>query len=316
MSEQYYWEYESRNILVKDNYSEYARDGFLMADHVSGIKILNNTFRADAFKETEHRHYDQSWSIEERPCELALRLDHDVSNITIKSNLFVGAHELLFLNAVGHKKNIRIENNVIKNVENPKRSALIITQIEGLRVKNNIFINTGKSLSYLDAPQFIVIGPTRTENASERYVKKIYISKNSFLFTDKDISSAYILAHTIYDQDFCNTLSSLSDINITGNDSSFNGNILLVSDVFESDSKAKISICRNKFKSGKISGNVTITEYAGKLGREELLRPNTIVEKDGNRYYVILGGVTSSIEQDYETDLYIRDGRALLRKIK
>lgn len=316
LSEHYMFEYVSHDIIVKNNYSEYSHDGFLMGDHVNDIYIKNNTFRADLYDEDVHARYDKLWTVVERSCDLALRLDHDLSNIKILSNTFIGCHALVMFNMLGHKSNIRIEDNYIKNVDSPKRSSLVITQTDNIRIKNNVFINTGSSLSYLDRPQFIVIGPTNTDVASERYVTRVSITDNSFEFSDLNKRQAYILAHTIYDKYKCNTLSSLNNFSIKKNKSSFEGDILLMTDDFSTVNTPAVSVKRNSFGNCKLSGNVFNSSSGDeKLKRSSSLISNTIVEKDGKRYYVILGGTTSSKEENYNTDDYIKDGSAVLRRI-
>lgn len=316
LSEQYMFEYVSQDVTVKNNYSEYSHDGLLMGDHVKNIYIKNNTYRADLYNEASHARYDKIWSVVERSCDLALRLDHDLSNIKIISNTFVGCHALTMFNLLGHKNNIRIEDNYIKNVDSPKRSSLVITQTENIKIKNNVFINSGVTLSYLDRPQFIVIGPTKTDVASERYVKSVSIINNSFEFSDSNIRQAYILAHTIYDKSKCNTLSSLNDFSIKKNRSNFEGDFLLMTDDFSTVNKPSISIKRNNFGNSITSGNVFDYNVVNeKVERSSVLKANTIVEKNGKKYYVILGGITSLTEQNYNTDDYIKDGSAVLRRI-
>lgn len=314
ISEQFAFKYVSSNIIVKNNYSEYAHDGFFMADHVNGIIIKNNTYRADIFDENEHERYDKVWTKVERKCDLALRLDHDISDINIVSNKFIGCNALMMLATLGRKANIRIEKNYIKNIPTTKRSSLLLSQIDGMTVKDNIFINAGRTFSYMNEQQFIVIGPTETMNTSERYVRNLIISKNSFSFSDSRTDSAYVLAHTIYDKANCNTLSSLENITIKNNTTSFRGDVLLVTDNFVDPTNATIIIKRNKFNSGLILGNIVKPQSVRQVKRATRLESNAIVEKNGIRYYVVFGGITSSTDVDYNRAGYIKDGNVILRK--
>lgn len=315
LSEDYFFEYESSNVLVKDNYSAYAHDGFIMADHVNNIRIQNNTYKADEYSEADHNRYDLLWSKIERKCDLAIRLEHDASNISILSNTFKGSNALVMLWSLGKKKNIRIENNLIINDSLTTRSSIMLSQVDGAIIRNNTFVNAGRSLSYLDSPQFIAIGPTASDNASERYINKLKIINNSFLFTDKTIEKAFILAHTIYDKNFCHTLSTLKNIIVRGNIASFVGNILLVSDDFMNARKASISVRRNSFNNGRLLGNVVEPLNAKKIGRHQFLETNSIVDVKGNKYYVLLGGVTADKDVIYNDNDYFEDGSALLRRI-
>ena len=293
LSEDYFFEYVSTNVLVKDNYSAFAHDGFIMADHVKNVRIQNNTYRADDICEEDHDRYDLLWSKIERKCDLAIRLEHDASNISVISNTFKGSNALVMLWSLGKKKDIRIENNLIINDS----------------------LTPGRSLSYLEPPQFIVIGPTYTDNASERYINKLKIINNNFSFTDKSIENAFILAHTIHDKEYCNTLSTLNNIIVKGNKASFIGNIILVSDDIINARKASVSVRRNSFNNGRLLGNVVEPLNVKKVGRRQFLEMNTVVGVKGNKYYVILGGVTAEKNVIYSDNDYIKDGSVLLRRI-
>jgi hypothetical protein len=314
ISEQFAFKYVSSNIIVKNNYSKYAHDGFFMADHVNGITIKNNTYRADIFDENEHERYDKVWTKVERKCDLALRLEHDISDINIVSNKFIGCNALMMLATLGRKANIVVKNNYIRNVKSTIRSSILLTQIDGMLVENNTFINAGRTLSYFEEPQFIVIGPTENTVSSERYVRNLTISNNSFSFSNNN-DSAYVLAHTVYDKSNCNTLSSLDNITIKNNSTSFRGDVLLVTDNFVDPTNATIIIKRNRFNSGFILGNIAKPQSVRQVKRGTRLESNAIVDKNGIRYYVVFGGITSSSDVDYNGAGYIKDGNVILRKL-
>ena len=315
LSEDYFFEYVSSNILVKDNYSAYAHDGFIMADHVKNIKIQNNTYRADDISEVDLDRYDLLWGKTERKCDLAIRLEHDASNISVLSNTFIGSNALVMLWSLGEKTNIRIENNQIINDSLTPRSSIMLSQVDGAIIRNNTFVNAGRSLSYLDSPQFIAIGPTASDNASERYIKNLKVINNSFSFTNKSIEKAFILAHTIYDKEYCHTLSTLNNIIVKRNKASFVGDILLVTDDFINARNASVSVRRNSFNNGRLLGNVVKPLKAKKTGRRQFLETNSIVDVNGSKYYVLLGGVTADKDVIYNDNDYFEDGSVLLRRI-
>lgn len=317
LSEQYAFNYKSKNILIKNNYSEYSHEGLVMGDHVENIKVINNIFRADKYNEEDFARYDRGWSFVERSCDRALTFDHDISDIHIISNSFVGVHALLMLNQLGYKKDIKIENNEIRNVSKPKRSCIIITQVDGLSIKNNRFVNTGRSLSYLDSPQFIVIGPTKEKDPEKRFVRNMKIERNTFSFNSDTQKKAYILAHTIYDKADCNTLSTLSSIVIKKNKTNIIGNVLLVSNDFETIPKdRKIKIKNNNFGTGSVSGNIIDTvPVVNRISGENVVA-NTVIEKDGKRYFVIIGGNPSERILKNNENEFVLDGGSVLKRIK
>ena len=99
-------------------------------------------------------------------------------------------------------------------------------------------------------------------------------------------------------------------------DLNFEGDFLLMTDDFSTVNKPSISIKRNNFGNSITSGNVFDYNVVNeKVERSSVLKANTIVEKNGKKYYVILGGITSLTEQNYNTDDYIKDGSAVLRRI-
>lgn len=316
LSEQFAFEYVSHHILVKGNYSEFSRYGFLMADTVHNIKIIKNEYRADVVKEEEFLRYDTIWTPTDRINDRALYLSNSLSDILIRANLFVGANALMMSSSIQPRKNIIIENNTIKNVSNPIRSSLIISCVDGMVIKNNKFINTGRTLSYLSDPQFIVIGPTNSADSTKRFVRGLSIIGNSFSFDDEEVKNTYILAHTIYDNRNCNTLSSLSNIVVKNNRSSVKGDILLVSDDFRPDVKESlISIRNNRFNKGIVSGNMFSVQAMGEINSNGKLVPNTTVTYKGKLYYVVIGG-KAALGDVVNNEGYIKTGQAVLREIK
>lgn len=315
LSEQFFFKYVSHNVLIKNNYSEYSRAGFLMGHNVYDITIQNNVFRADIHNKQDFQNRKDTFA--KRQCDASLLLNGDISNIVIRANHFEGANSLIVFNQLGHRKNILIENNTIKNVSSPIRSSLIISQTDGIIIRRNKFINTGYSFSYYSIPQFIVIGKTDTTDESERYVRNVLIANNTFSFTDNTIAEAYIVAHTVYDPQKCGLLSSLNNITIKRNKSSFKGDVLLVSDVFSISKllKSTLSIKRNRFQGGVVQGNMIRHTTISAISRNMRLDANTMVEVDGSLYYVVVGGVTSSATVVYGGNDYIVDGKARLRKM-
>lgn len=316
LSEDFTFKYVSSNILVKNNYSEYSHDGFLSADHVSNIQISDNVFRSDIYDEEIHERYNRQWTKVNKRNDFALRLEHDLSNIIILSNCFIGCRALFSFSSLGAKNNIKVENNYIECIPETERSVIVLTQTRNIIINNNVFINTGGTLSYLDKPQFIVIGPTILSDASKRFIDSVKVTGNTFSFKGKDIKEAYIMAHSLYDKANCNTLSTLNNISLERNKSKFRGDILLVTDDFNNPLGASISIINNDFKSGQIQGNIVANNTIRNIRRMAPLKSNTVIEKDGRKYYVIVGGLTSIINVDYNKDGYIMDGSVILRRIK
>lgn len=315
LSEDFFFKYVSHDILVKDNFSKYSRDGLLIADHVNNIKIKNNEYRADIYNKEAHERYNQLWSYVERRSDFGVRLEHDISNISIVSNTFIGCRALTSFVSLGKKDNIVIAKNYIECIPETERSSIVVSQINGMTIKNNVFVNTGNTLDYLENPQFIVIGPTGSPNSSERYINHLRIFRNKFSFSDNETKEAYILAHSLYDKSNCNTLSTLDNIKVIRNHASFKGDILLVSDDFKKPQSARITLSNNSFQNGLLLGNVVNNPSYGMILRSNLLEANTVLEKGGKKYYVIVGGKTSAKDVDYFDEGYIRDGDAILRMI-
>ena len=316
LSEYYFFKYVSHDIKVKNNVSHYSRDGFLIADNVYGIEIKNNSFRADLYNESDHDRLDSLINKHiEIKCDRALDLGHNISNIKIISNDFVGANALMMLYQHGTKKNIRIENNVIRNVEEPIRSSLALTQVENVSIKNNVFINTGRTFSFMEDPQFIVIGPTRTSKANERYARNVIIRGNQFSFSTSESTPcrAFIIAHTVYDKNNANTLSSLSNISISNNKASFNADVLLISDTFSSNNTLVIK--RNRFNAGCVFGNLKSLSSPIPVVKGMKAERDAILEINGMQYFVVREGIITQIGDSYGKD-YVLDGNCVLKRIK
>ena len=316
LSEYFHFKYVSHNIKVKNNRSNYSRDGFLIADNVYDIDIKNNVFRADIFNESDHARLDSLLNKHiDIKCDRALDLGHNISNIKIISNDFIGANALMMLYQPGTKRNIRIERNIIRNVEKPVRSSLVLTQVENVLIKNNEFINTGKTFSFMKEPQFIVIGPTRIAEANERYARNITIKGNKFSFstTESTHERAYVIAHTVYEKNNANTLSTLSNISILNNKATFDADILLVSDVF--DSENVLVIKRNSFNAGGVWGNLMPLADPIQIEKGMRVERDDLLEINGMQYYVVREGVVSPSDGSYGAD-YVIEGTTLLKRVK
>lgn len=172
-------------------------------------------------------------------------------------------------------------------------------------------------MSYLDSPQFIVIGPTKEKDPEKRFVRNMKIERNTFSYNSDAQKKAYILAHTIYDKADCNTLSTLSSIAIKKNKTNIIGNVLLVSNDFETRPKyRKIKIKNNNFGTGSVSGNIIDTVPVVNRRSGENVVANTVIEKDGKRYFVIIGGNPSERILKNNENEFVLDGGSVLKRIK
>ena len=107
----------------------------------------------------------------------------------------------------------------------------------------------------------------------------------------------------------------MNNIIVKRNKASFVGDILLVTDDFINARNASVSVRRNSFNNGRLLGNVVKPLKAKKTGRRQFLETNSIVDVNGSKYYVLLGGVTADKDVIYNDNDYFEDGSVLLRRI-
>lgn len=323
MSENGLINYPSRNYMISDNKAYFCYDGFLNGHGIENVTISGNTYDCTVFKQPYLLDEYDKLTVKPkrgRTEDKLLVFDGSLKNIVIKDNTFKGGQALLFLEDDAEREDIIIVNNRIELDDATNRSAIVFNSVDGLQIKNNVFVEAGCTPGYLKKPVFITTLPVRD---LKRSISNVCIGGNEF-YSKSD--SCYVFTQSVYDRNLDINFLELNDIRIENNRSNVPASLIFVNKSFSMGAKPGIKVRYNDFKGGSVRANCNVeTDIKLNDGEKQLKKVNkvsgtdyemnTIVEMDGKRYYVVAGGKTSESQFSKNKD-YLRNGVVVLREMK
>lgn len=323
LSENGYFNYPSKNYCIKNNTAYYCYDGFLNGSGIENVSIIGNTYDCTVFKQIDLLDEYDKLTIKPkrgRTADKIMVFTGNLKNIEIYDNVFNGGQTLLFLEDDAARENIRIINNRIELDEATTRSAIVFNSVNGLQIKNNVFVGAGCTPGYLKKPVYITTLPVR---ALTRSISNVSIEGNEF-YTKTD--SCYVFTQSVYDRNMDINFLELSNINVENNKSNVPASLVFVNKTFSLNAKPGIKVKNNDFKGGSVMANTSVETdmVEGSKARRQTksmrdksgeYKMNTIVEMDGKHYYVVAGGRATESKFVKKKD-YLRNGVVVLREIK
>lgn len=323
MSENGLIDYPSRNYTIARNTAYFCYDGFLNGAGIENVTISGNTYDCTVFKQPNLMDEYDKLTVKPkrgRTEDKILVLNGNLKNIEIKNNTFRGGQALVFLEDDAAREDIKIINNRIELDEATTRSAIVFNSVNGLQIKNNVFVGAGCTPGYLKKPVYIATLPVRELN---RGISNVSIEGNQFI---SKTDSCYVFTQSVYDRNMDINFLEMSNITVENNSSNVPASLVFVNKTFSMIARPGIKVKNNDFKGGSVMANTSVETDMVEVNKARLqtrsareksgdYKMNTIVEIGGKRYYVVAGGKATDNMFIKKKD-YMRNGVVVLREIK
>lgn len=323
LSESGSFNYPSHDISIINNTAYFCYDGFIGGHNVESVLIKGNYYNASTVKQPELLDYYDSrcgqpkWG---RQNDKMLVFSGNLKSITVQGCSFIGGNTLLYLEDDAERKYINIIKNDIELNKATPRSAIVFNSVDGLLIRQNVFRGTSCTPGYIEKPVFIATLPIKD---IQRSVANVTIEGNSF-YADGDM--CFVFAQSIYERSKDINFLELKNINIIQNNSNIPASLIFVDKKFSFKTDSSITVKNNDFKGGTIASNIPVdTDIVDidKVNRIRLMslsaQPqeyifNTVVQIDGQYYYVVAGGRTT--EKNFsKKNGFLRNGQVILQEI-
>lgn len=290
---------------------------------IENVTISGNTYDCTVFKQPNLMDEYDKLTVKPkrgRTEDKILVLNGNLKNNEIKDNTFKGGQTLLFLEDDAARENIRIINNRIELDEATTRSAIVFNSVNGLQIKNNVFVGAGCTPGYLKKPVYIATLPVKELN---RGISNVSIEGNQFI---SKTDSCYVFTQSVYDRNMDINFLEMSNITVENNSSNVPASLVFVNKTFSMIARPGIKVKNNDFKDGSVMANTSVETDMVEVNKARLQtksareksgdnKINTIVEIGGKRYYVVAGGKATDNRFVKKKD-YMRNGVVVLREIK